>query len=264
MIDVHSHIVPGVDDGSKDLDESIQMVAIAAADGITHMVATPHADLRYKFSHERSLEELDRVRKAADPRVKLSLGCELHLTPENLGRALSCPTEYTLNGGDCILLELPESTGIEPVCAAVRLLQQRGLRVIIAHPERNLALQRYPHRIDDLVEEGAYLQVTAQAILGAFGEKAERTSDLLLKKGLVHIVASDAHGAESRRPILSAAYAKVLKDSSSATAETLFRENPAAALRSDPIRVPVVRRRSSLLQFFSRNDQRHRNVQATS
>jgi len=230
MIDIHSHILPGMDDGAPDFAATSAMLAMARADGITAMVATPHADLRYRYDAALCAREISRIRQECPEAPLVYSGCELHLTPENLDAVLHAPASFTMNGTKHLLLELPDQTTNAAVEAAVQVLAANRLRPVIAHPERNRLFHRDPSIASRLFEMGAFFQVTAQSVLGSFGREAQRTWASLLKLRMVHMIASDAHGVEHRRPLLSAARAEVTRMHSRAAADLLFLENPDACV----------------------------------
>jgi protein-tyrosine phosphatase len=230
LVDIHCHFLPGVDDGPVDFGVTLEMLAIAREDGIASMVATPHADTRYTFDAERCRDELDRIRAEHLHGPTTYAGCELRLTPENLDAVLRDPVPFAINGKDCVLLELPNPAVAQPVRSSVQLLVGRGIRPIVAHPERNYLFQRDASFAAEIVGLGAYIQVTGGSLLGSFGIDAQRTCRALLKRRLVHAVASDCHGAEHRRPILSAAYAEVARLHGRSAAELLFVTNPRACI----------------------------------
>jgi protein-tyrosine phosphatase len=164
------------------------------------------------------------------------LGCEVHLTPENIAKVLAQPAAYTLNRGDCLLLELPERITPPMVDPAIEALIHAGLRVIIAHPERNLYIQHKRAYADRLVEWGCYLQVTGRSLNGGFGPAASSTAAYILRRRLGHFIASDTHSATKRRPGLSGAFDAICKMHGEPAARVLFAENPEAALTGLPIR----------------------------
>ena len=250
MIDIHSHILPGVDDGSPDDDATSAMLSIARQDGIVELTATPHADLSYRFDPAHCRAEIERWAAASPDGPRLHLGCEVHLTPENLEAAVRTPRDYALGGRDCLLLELPNlalASAIEP---GIQFLLEGGLRPIIVHPERNPLFLKEPFFAERLVDSGCFLQLTAQSITGSFGPDPQRLALSLLKNGLAHFVASDAHGVDHRRPLLSTAFAEIERRFSNELANLLFVDNPRAALqggRIDRARPPA---RSWVASFF--------------
>jgi protein-tyrosine phosphatase len=235
MIDIHTHILPEIDDGAASLEETQQMMALAAEDGITEMVATPHCDSRFEFDSERCGEKLRGIRRACAEFPQLYLGCELHLTFENVERVLARPRNYTLNGRDCLLVELPDWSTAAGVETGLKACHRRGLRTVIAHPERNLSVQRNPDILTRLLELGCYFQVTAQSLFGVFGTAAQRSATRMLKQHQVHFVASDCHGARQRKPLLRGAYREIARDWGTPAADLLFILNPRSAVHGQPI-----------------------------
>ncbi len=236
MIDIHTHILPGVDDGAATPEESDRMLAIAVEDGTTEIVATPHCDLRYEFNPERCRELTVELRRRNPEGPRVHLGCELHLTPENVQKALQDVERFALNGGRLVLLELPHNVSPAIVEPAVGALLGSGTNIVIAHPERNAFLQRHLTYMDQLAENGCWLQLTARSVLGGFGATAQSTAMYLLKRRLAHFVASDAHGPVQRRPGLSAAYQAIAAACGPEAAEVLFVRNPAAAVTGGCVR----------------------------
>jgi protein-tyrosine phosphatase len=236
MTDLHTHILSGVDDGALIPEESSHMLELAAADGTLAMVATPHSDLRYRFEPQRCRELLDELQDRHPGGPRLYLGCELHLTRENIASAIDNPRLYALNGGDCILLELPGRFAPPIVDPAIERLIQSGLRVIVAHPERNLYIQHQVSYVERLVGMGCFLQLTARSLTGAFGPAAASAANHILKRRLAHFIASDAHGVSVRKPILSGAFDNISKSYGEPAARALFMENPEAALSGSAFR----------------------------
>jgi protein-tyrosine phosphatase len=236
MTDLHTHVLPGIDDGAAGMEETAAMLSMAAADGTRAMVATPHCDFRYRFDPDSCRAELDRVRAACAGAPRLYLGCELQLSPENIERVLASPGRFTLNGGDCLLVELPDAASVGGIEPGLDAFLSAGLRPVIAHPERNSCVLKNPACAGRLVDLGCYLQITAQSFAGAFGPEAERLAGSLLRRQLVHFIASDGHGAGHRRPLLARAYNEIARNCGEASARLLFRDNPRAALEGAPIR----------------------------
>jgi len=235
MIDIHAHILPGVDDGAPDQNTTMQMLEMARHDGITAIVATPHADARYNNDAASCRRAIDVLARTMLPAPLLYSGCELHLTPESLDSVLSTPSRFTINGGNTLLLELPDQVPLTSVTAAVEILLDCGIRPVIAHPERNPLFQTVTAAVR-VTAAGAYLQITAQSLAGAFGSRAQQSAWALLKNRLVHVVASDCHALETRWPLLSAAYKAVKQRYGRSAAELLFVENPRACIMGDAIR----------------------------
>jgi protein-tyrosine phosphatase len=205
MIDIHSHILPEIDDGARSLAEAIEMAKVAAADGIQQMVCTPH--MFNGLSHNPHPEEVT-SRVAAFQSAISSTGLqvlpgnEVHITHEIAEQAVAHRVTR-LNNKNFMLVEFPSMTvpvGVEELFDA---LLSAGIKPILVHPERNLRLQSRPAMVGKFVERGVYVQVTAMSVTGEFGAVARHCAEELLRHNCVHFLASDAHRPERRPPILS-------------------------------------------------------------
>lgn len=232
MVDLHHHLLPGLDDGSPNLERSVAMARIAASDGITHVVATPHANNVYRFDPRDISERLDALRSAlASEAIPLTIaaGCDFHLSYDNMQDALAHPRKYTVNGGDYLLVELPDY-GLSPhLDEAFYELSLAGMRPILTHPERNPTLQRDPKRLADWMRIGLLTQVTTSSVIGRMGREAERMAHRMLADRWVHFLATDAHNTESRPPRMRAAHDLVAKKYGTEYADRLCTANPMAA-----------------------------------
>ncbi len=234
MVDIHSHVLPGLDDGAATLEQSVAMLQMAEAAGTTDIVATPHANSMFRFDRTRIEEVLAQVRAAYSGSVRIHLGCDFHLSFENVQAALVDPSPFTIDGGPYLLVEFAEI--VMPNSGEIlRRLVDSGLHPIITHPERNSMLQERLDWLERWIEEGSYVQVTAHSFLGVFGSRAKRASWTMVQKGLVHFVASDAHDAERRTPRLDEAYAAVKNRMGEKAARRLFVVNPSAAVSGAPL-----------------------------
>ena len=232
MVDLHHHLLPGLDDGSPNLETSVAMARIAANDGITHVVATPHANNVYNFDPGHISQRLDALRSAlASEAIPLTIasGCDFHLSYDNMQDAIAHPQKYTLNGGDYLLVELPDY-GLSPhLDEAFYELGLAGMRPILTHPERNPTLQRDPKRLADWMRIGLLTQITTSSVIGKMGREAERMAHELLANRWVHFLATDAHNTESRPPRMRAAHDLVAKKYGVEYADRLCTTNPMAA-----------------------------------
>jgi len=230
MIDIHSHILPGIDDGSKSWEMTIEMCRLAIRDGITHMVATPHADDTYVYRPDRVRDLVSELNDKIGGGLAIGVGCDFHLSFENIEDAIAHPQRYTIASKQYLLVELSEY-GIPPqIGASFRRLQTTGIIPIITHPERNAMLRRRPERVLDWVDAGCLVQVTASAITGLWGDAARRIAMWLLENDAVHVLASDAHDDRYRKPILSEARDAVGRHFGADLALELVRDNPEAIL----------------------------------
>lgn len=243
MLDLHCHLLPGVDDGPADFEEAVFMCRMAAAEGCEAMAATPHQ--RHPFWWNGDRERLERLRAELQERVgekpRLLAGAEIRVDDELLSDLDSLPESglLSLAGSRYLLIELDRrGMGPDPV-ALVHELVVGGWRPIIAHPELYPWLMAQPALTRRLVEMGAMLQVTAMSLTGEFGKMAHDHCQRLLEEGLVHFVASDAHSADHRPPGLARAYAWIASGWGEETARALTSENPGAVIEDRPLPRPV-------------------------
>lgn len=228
MVDIHCHILPGIDDGSKSWEMTAEMCRMAAEDGITHIVATPHSNDVYTYSRERYTEMLGQLHDAGDGRLAFSLGCDFHFSYDNIQDALANPRRYTIGDTQYLLIEFSDY-GLPPsVQQDVFAITSRGMVPIITHPERNQPLLKNQEFVLKLVELGCLVQVTANAVTGAWGTRSKKMAEWLLKREAVHVIASDAHDPVHRRPIMSEARNAVTELVGAEVAEALVTHNPEA------------------------------------
>lgn len=228
MIDIHHHLLPGLDDGSPSLEISVKMVEMAAADGITHIVCTPHANDRFYYSREKNLALIETLRAKVEGKVTLGLGCDFHMSYDNIQDALDKPGHYAINGLKYMLVEFADTSIPESTTDSLYELMVSSQRPIITHPERNPVIQRHPERLAAWIREGALVQVTASSLTGRFGKTAQSTAESYLKRNWVHFLATDAHNLESRPPVMTGGYAFVKKAYGEETARRLCVTNPRA------------------------------------
>ena len=235
MIDIHSHILPGLDDGSKSWDMTLEMCRLAIKDGITHIVATPHANDRYSYSRDRVRETIGELSAKIGDQLSFGIGCDFHLSFENIEDAIAHPRRYTIASGKYLLVELSDF-GIPPqVDDGLLKLNAAGMIAIITHPERNAILQRRPERVLEWVNAGCLVQVTASAVSGYWGAIARRVALWLLEHRAVHVLATDAHDDKNRVPILSKARDAVAKRFDADFARSLVHDNPEAIVVGRPL-----------------------------
>jgi protein-tyrosine phosphatase len=239
MIDLHSHVLPGLDDGAESLEVSLTMLEAAAGAGITDIAATPHADTRHRFLPDRVTELVGELNQRMEGCIRLHYGCEFHLTHDNVQDALAHPRRYTLAGGSYLLLELSNLVIFPNTADLFTLLESAGMRIIVAHPECNPILRRRPELIEEWIPQGRYLQLTGQSLTGTRGESAQRFSRLLLDRGWAHFVASDTHDPVFRPPDLRPAYDWLCREYNEALASALLVDNPGKVLRDEMVSVPA-------------------------
>ena len=206
MIDIHSHILPGLDDGAQDMEEALAMARMAQDDGVECIVATPHS-LEYPPNYRRQdicqlVEQVSREISAQGLRLSLAPGIEAHISPDML-RELEEERIFTLNGSRYMLVELPLLSYPHYTEEILFQLQIKRITPIIAHPERNCVIQEQPSTLYRLISRGMLAQVTAASLVGVFGRRVKEIAIAFLQHNLAHIIASDAHTLKSRSPVLS-------------------------------------------------------------
>ena len=242
MVDIHCHLLPNVDDGPSSWDVCLQMCEMAQADGIEHIVATPHANDEFRYDREALSRMLEELSQRVSGKLRLSLGCDFHLSYENLVEVLRNPSQYTISGTNYLLVELSDFSVPPSVSQSLHRLLAAGITPIITHPERNMVLRNNIHLLLEWVEDGCLVQVTANSITGRWGRQAQQTAEWLMTHAGAHIIATDAHGVGSRPPILSEALVAARKILGKSAAEVLVRDNPRAVVCGQPVpgRVAVI------------------------
>ncbi|MCF7499089.1 CpsB/CapC family capsule biosynthesis tyrosine phosphatase [Pseudoalteromonas sp. L1] len=232
MFDIHSHILPSIDDGARDLEESLALLKLAEDDGITHMVATPHIHIgRFNNSSSHIYESLANLRlhaKNEGIRVKLAAAAEVRLDIELMTLIMTnqLPFIGRIANKNVLLLELPHSHMPQGYDKFIQWLDKHNIRVIIPHPERNRDIQSNLYYIEHLKQLGCEFQLTASSIQGEWGENAKAISLQMLKDGLVSYIASDTHSVKRRPPVLSQAKETVSQLIGAEQANSLFITNP--------------------------------------
>ncbi|MFZ0661368.1 MAG: CpsB/CapC family capsule biosynthesis tyrosine phosphatase [Acidobacteriaceae bacterium] len=229
MIDIHHHLLFGLDDGSRDIETSVAMAEMAAADGITHVVCTPHANSHYDFDPVINRQTLEELRARVEGKITLGLGCDFHLSFENIDDALKNPHKYTINQKNYLLVEFADLSIPQQMTEVFHQFLVAGVQPIITHPERNLTIHKTPHRLNEWIDVGCLVQVTASSLTGRFGRVAMTFAQKLLQQNKVHFLATDAHNLQSRPPRMKEAFDLVAKQYGAETAERLCITNPRAA-----------------------------------
>ena len=239
MIDLHHHLLFGIDDGARDLETSVAMVQMAVGDGVTHIVATPHANETYPYDRVRNADLLRQIREALPPQVAskitLGLGSDFHLSYENTEDVRVRGPLYAINDGPYLLVELADTSIPAQIDEVFYNMRVSGLSPILTHPERNATLQRSRSRLREWLKAGLLVQVTAGSLTGVFGKQAEDVAWELVNNDWAHFVSSDAHNTGRRSPVLSTAYASVAKRQGEASAQRLFVSNPLAVFEGQSL-----------------------------
>ena len=254
MIDIHHHLLPGLDDGSPNMETSLKMIEMASADGITHIVCTPHANGRYAYDRARNQALLEELQQKSGNKVTLGLGCDFHMSYDNIQDALDNPTRYAINGRAYLLVEFPDASIPDSTNDNLYELAVAKQIPIVTHPERNPVLQRHPEKLAAWVRDGALVQVTASSLTGRFGRTAQTMAEKFLKQNWVHFLATDAHNPESRPPIMSTGYDYVKKHYGAEYADRICIENPRAVFEGKLM--PPQPEASGLYDYFDPEENR--------
>lgn len=213
------------------MDTSVEMAKLAVAEGITHVICSPHANATFEYDPKVNAAKIDELRaRLAAQSIPLTLGsgCDFHLSFENVTRAKSDPGRFSINGLNYLLVEVPDY-GLPPGLTEIYYeLQLAGLTPILTHPERNPTLQNDPGRMMDWLRGGLLIQVTADSLTGHKGRKAQRTAHDLLEKRWVHFLATDAHNVTTRPPRMREAHDLVASKYGASYAHALCVTNPLA------------------------------------
>jgi protein-tyrosine phosphatase len=258
LIDIHCHILPDVDDGAVDMEESLAMAEKAAADGIRIIVATPHTlNGRYINPSDKVMAQVRNLQSfllKAKSEINIVPGAEIHFCL-NLKERILSREALTLNDtGKYLLVEFPFQTLPPQYREELFRLKIEGITPIIAHPERNAVFQQHPEMLEELVAAGCLLQITAMSITGGFGEDVMECAANMLKFRMAHIIATDAHSAGNRSPILSYAVAVATQVMGNRTdAELMVTRIPEAILAGKPVEIPeppraVLQKKSGFLK----------------
>jgi protein-tyrosine phosphatase len=236
MIDLHFHCLPDVDDGPEDWDQAVALCRAAAAEGTTTLIATPHVLREPWWNDDPALRDrlILKLNALLEGTPSVLAGCEYYLSSDAVQlveRGKGSPLTG-LNRTNYLLIEFP-SGAIPPGAGAIfHELSLLGVTPVIAHPERHPWLAGSPRTLEELVSRGAVAQVTAGSLLGDFGIDALTACEEFFRRGLVHLVASDAHSMSRRPPRLAAARRYVRRNWGKTAEVDLFEKNPEALLRA--------------------------------
>ena len=235
MIDVHYHLLYGVDDGPKVIEDSLALAQLSIAEGVTHIVATPHANYKYSFDPAINRARLAEISEKLNDRLTLGLGCDFHLSHQNVSDAIANATKYTINGSKYLLVELPDLNVSPTQLDGLSDFQYSGIVPILTHPERSPMLMSKPELMKRWLGSGCLTQITAGSLFGRFGRRAQKACHHMLKRNWVHLVASDAHNLKNRPPMMKRAYIELKKKYGVETANRLCDQNPRAIFDGRPL-----------------------------
>lgn len=236
-IDLHNHLLFGLDDGAVDADESLELARLLVDAGFTDVATTPHHRQDFAPSAEAVAQRRDEVQSLLDSNgipLRLHGGREHHLTPELLSRVAQGQAEMLANG-PYLLLELPFGSPVPALGQVLFQLRVRGVKPLLAHPERCAHFQRRPEAAREAVDAGAHLQLEIGSLSGIYGAPAARCAAAMLDAGLVSVVATDAHHPRSAREILGRGLETLKQRLGAATLSLLLEDNPSRILRGQPL-----------------------------
>ena len=249
MFDTHCHILPMVDDGSSSLQESLNMIKIAYDDGVIAILATPHKNHPIDFRPQKTAEESFELLRSSVaeiyPDFELYLGAEFYITDDYLSVLEKNENELVTGNSRYILIEFDRGVRYQHMSGVVHELKVRGLRPIIAHAEMYSALTDSPENVYRLKDQGALIQLTAASIEGKRGSRITSFCEDLIKNSAVDFAASDAHGEQRRKPLLSSAYKKVTELAGKDAADRMFVINPQLMISGQEIKTSQIQKSSS-------------------
>jgi protein-tyrosine phosphatase len=242
FVDIHCHLIPGIDDGSQSWDQSREMAEMALSDGVVTIVATPHQLGNFAHNHGKQIRaktaELQQLLKQHGIALQVLPGADVRIEEGMLDKLQIGEVLTLADQGRHVLLELPHELYF-PMEHVLIQLQRAGLVGILSHPERNQGLLKRPGLVESLVQAGCLMQVTCGSLMGTFGSASRQMAERMLEEGLVHFLATDAHGPNARRPLMRRAWERVAKLVGAEIATDLFCRNPARVIAGQD--VPVTR-----------------------
>ncbi len=237
MVDIHSHILYGIDDGAKTIEDSLAMLEIARQSGTTDIVATPHANLHFAFDIHKVEALVQELRAHVGQTIGIHRGCDFHLHYDNILSCMQDHRPYTIDGNGYLMVEFAETSIPDSIGGVLLEMAGRGITPVITHPERNAHLMGRADQLMEWVRGGALIQVTAGSFTGLFGDRARENCRKLIERKLVHFIASDAHDRQHRPPDMCPAYETIAAEYGTAVATLLFETNPRKAITGETIEI---------------------------
>ena len=220
-----------MDDGAPTIEVSLEMLKLAAEGGTTDIVATPHSNGEFEYQPALIDERIAELTRLTGGVPRIHRGCDLHLSFDNISEAVEAPSRFAIAGGRYVLVECSDLHISGAMDKVLDRLMSVDLVPIVTHPERNPILQKETAKLVSWVDLGCLVQVTALSVLGGFGKRASAAAHGLLAKGLVHVIASDAHDPVHRHPKLDEAFSYIASQYGKSIAQMLFVENPGRIIR---------------------------------
>ncbi|MGV8983537.1 tyrosine-protein phosphatase [Clostridium sp.] len=257
MMDFHSHIIHGIDDGAKSLDMSLKMLEIAESEGVEYICATPHFIAEeYEITKGEYIEKFDRlvlVASEANLKIQILSGLEIYMHP-NLPKLYKEKRIWGINGSEYLLIELPMGQFpryTEDIFYELMLL---GVKPILAHPERNIKIMENHDLIINLIKQGVLMQINSASLLGDYGKQVKKTAQQFVKKNMVHILGSDGHNITSRKTKIKTAF-EIVKDKNEPMYNWIS-QNQTNIINNKPttelLEINTKKRKFSFLNIFSK------------
>lgn len=249
--DIHCHLLPDIDDGARSWQESLAMAQMAAGDGIGTIIATPHQLGSFVHNHGETIRartaELQRMLDQRNIPLSILPGADVRIEAGMVARIGKGEVLTLGDLGKHVLLELPHELYF-PLDEVLNDLARAGLCGILSHPERNQGLLKQPQLIEPLIEQGCLMQVTCGSLMGTFGAGPQQMAEWMVQQGLVHFMATDAHGSSSRRPLMYRAFEQVMEMVGEQVALDVCCHNPSAVAAGAEVRATI--RRPKAKTFF--------------
>jgi protein-tyrosine phosphatase len=230
FVDIHCHLIPGIDDGAKSWNQSFTMAQMAVADGIGTIIATPHQ--LGAFAHNRGdairakVQQLQAMLKQRQIPLTVLPGADVRIDSEMITKLRAGDVLTLADRRRHVLLELPHELYFS-IDSLLTQLHSAGFVAVLSHPERNQGILKSPGVLEPLAAQGCLMQVTAGSLTGSFGPDSQQLSQWMLDRGLVHAIATDGHGPNARRPLMRRAYMRVAQLAGDDIARELCCHNPA-------------------------------------
>lgn len=236
LMDIHTHILPGVDDGAVDIDEALRMIALADKEGISVIILTPHYGQRNPgYDPDEAVKKATALRKVINksyPHMKLYMGNELYYSP-GIIEDLKTGRAKTIGGTDYALVEFSVDVEYEKIITAVRNFTSQGYHPLLAHVERYRCLYKDIERVHELIEMGAYIQVNARGFLSGRFDKRGAWCKHMLQEGVIHFIASDCHDTLRRTPVMKSAVEEMIRQVGEAEVKRIVNTNIVKLIRNE-------------------------------
>lgn len=241
MIDLHCHIIPEVDDGSQSLEQSVQMAREAASAGFTTLCCTSHYyEGQYTVPRNELLDKLKILKQELIDNnipIDLKIGTELLIT-SSVSELINSKTISTLNDSSYLLMELPLNSTVTNIDNIIFKIQNLGLTLILAHPERYACVKKDPNYVYELINKGVLLQGNYASLIGKYGSEAENTLKILLKHNMIHFLASDTHRDNSIYTYFDSIFNELNKTIPAEQIELITKINPQKVINNELITIP--------------------------